>query len=65
MYLLDPTTAIDLARYRVEQDLRRAEAHRLAKEARAAGRSERSTRGRRGRRRRFVPVRITQPRFGH
>jgi hypothetical protein len=67
MYLLDPTTAIDLARHRVEQDLARAEASLAARQARAARRSERRTTAAalRARRRFATVVRGATPRFGH
>ncbi|HSJ21478.1 MAG TPA: hypothetical protein VK964_12960 [Nocardioidaceae bacterium] len=36
MYLLDPTIAPDLARFRIDRDLAGAESRRAAREAKAA-----------------------------
>ena len=74
MYLLNPSTALDLARFRVDQDIARAEAHRIAREARTArkagrkaarpeARPEAPTARPRGRR--ATAVRGAAMRFGH
>ena len=70
MYLLNPSTALDLARFRVDQDIARAEAHRIAREARTArkagrkaARPEAPTARPRGRR--ASAVRGAAMRFGH
>jgi hypothetical protein len=69
MYLLTPTTALDLARYRVEQDLARAEKRRLVREAKAARRedanAERSRRRPTAPRRRWTLPRPVRVRIAH
>ncbi len=41
MYFMNPGTALDLARFRIDQDLARAEAHRVAREIKAARKAAR------------------------
>ncbi len=69
MYLLTPTTALDLARHRVEQDLARAETRRLVREAKAArredARADRSRRRPTAPRRRWTLPRPLRVRIAH
>jgi len=67
MYFMNPGTALDLARFRVDQDIARAEAHRIAREikaARKASRPEASAARPRGRRTAAVRG-ASAMRFGH
>jgi len=63
MYLMSPTTALDLARARIDQDLLRAEARRVAREVRAAGKPQPRTSRRR--RRLVLGGGAVSMRFGH
>jgi hypothetical protein len=63
MYLMNPTTALDLARARIDQDLLRAEARRRAHEVKAAGKAAHPRTPRR--RRRLVVGGAVSLRFGH
>jgi len=67
MYFMNPGTALDLARFRIDQDLARAEAHRLAREAKAARKAARpEAPAARPRGRRAAAVRgAAALRFGH
>jgi hypothetical protein len=62
MYLMNPTTALDLARARIDQDLLRAEARRVAREVKAAGKPEQP---RTSRHRRRLVVGAVSVRLGH
>lgn len=67
MYFMNPGTALDLARFRVDQDMARAEAHRIAREVKAARKAARPEAPSAGpRRRRTASVRgAAAMRFGH
>ena len=67
MYFMNPGTALDLARFRVDQDMARAEAHRLARELKAARKAARpEAPAARPRGRRTAAVRgAAAMRFGH
>ena len=66
MYLMSPASALDLARYRVEQDLARAEAHRAARELKEARKAQRLATSAPRHRRRFAAARgVARMRLGH
>ena len=67
MYFMNPGTALDLARFRVDQDMARAEARRLARELKAARKAARpEAPAARPRGRRTAAVRgAAAMRFGH
>jgi hypothetical protein len=67
MYFMNPGTALDLARFRVDQDMARAEAHRIAREVKAARKAARpETPSARPRGRRTAAVRgAAALRLGH
>jgi hypothetical protein len=64
MYLLDPTTALDLARFRVDRDLTGIESRRAAREAKAAAPRHRAP-TRPGRHRSALLVGVLSARLGH
>jgi hypothetical protein len=64
MYLLDPTTALDLARFRIDRDLAGAEGRRAAREAKAAAPRHRAP-ARPGRHRSTPLVGVLSARLGH